>query len=266
MKNALLPALFAATVPALAQPLQSVSPADLEEPSARRYEISTRVGVMGERDKTFKLGPALQLEGRAALGDTPFDVVARFYFGTSEAKDMKEYEEYNGYYRGAQMSVGEEFELDGGDISVFGGSLQGQYNFCRGADINPYVAAGAVFEKVKYDDIEVTERAQASAVYGGRWATAWGADKYKDSWSEDGAAFVARVGAEFNAAPFWFVAEASWMSALYDKDDVSGDDAQFEIAGRAGWLFTENCRLDAGVDYYTKWKQIFAGLGVTFSL
>ncbi len=266
MKNALLPALFAAAVPALAQPLQSVSPADLEGPSAKRYEISTRIGVMGEREKAFKLGPALQLEGRAALGDTPFDVVARFYFGTSEAKDMKAYEEHNGYYRGAKVSVGEEYELDGGDISVFGGSLQGQYNFCREDDINPYVAAGAVFEKVKYDDIEVTERAQVSAVSGKSWATAWGARKYKDSWSEDGVAFVARAGAEFNVAPFWFVGEASWMSALYDKDDVSGDDAQFEIAGRAGWQFTGNCRLDAGVDYYTKWKQIFAGLGVTFSL
>lgn len=267
MKKVLLPALLAAAVPALAQDSgQTISPEALGPVSAKRYEISTRLGVMGEREDTFKLGPALQLEGRAALGDTPFDIVARGYFGTSEAKNVKRYEDFSGVYYGIPMSVGEEDTLKGGDISVFGGSLQGQFNFNRGAEINPYVAAGAAFEKAKYDDIEITARAQASAVSGRRWVTAWEEETSKDSWSEDGVAFVGRVGCEFNMAPFWFVAEASWMSGLYDEDDASSDDAQFELAGRAGWQFNENCRLDAGVDYYTEWKQFFAGLGVTFSL
>ena len=59
--------------------------------------------------------------------------------------------------------------------------------------------------------------------------------------------------------------EGQTSTPLYD-DDASSDDAQFELTGRAGWQFTDRCRIDAGVDYYTEWKQIFAGVGATFSI
>lgn len=262
MKKTLLSAILAAAVPALAQEsLQTVAPETLRGDAVRHFEVSTRIGVMGERDKLFNLGPAFQLEGRAAVPDTPLDVVFRGYYGQSDIKKgtviLDDGESgYSYTYRDIE-------KVTDGKAEVFGGSLQAQWNFARNAELNPYVAAGVVYEKVKFKDLESEEKMRLSvAGYGSAWETIdWG---WYD-WSEDGTAFVGRFGAEFNVAPFWFVAEASWMSALYDDDDVSNDDSQFELAGRAGWQFNDNCRVDAGIDYYTKWKQIFAGVGLTFA-
>lgn len=146
-----------------------------------------------------------------------------------------------------------------GDGDLYGGSVQLQCNFARGSVINPYIAAGAAFEKEKFDCEGTISQDLVVRAYGKNWP-GHGDGSFTAVWDEDGTAFVGRAGLEFDLAPFWLVVEGSYMTEIYKDDD------QFEAAARAGFQWTKSCRIDAGIDYYTEWKQFFAGVGLTLCL
>ncbi len=75
---------------------------------------------------------------------------------------------------------------------------------------------------------------------------------------DDGTAFVGRLGAEWNPAPFYLRGEVSFVSAMY------GGDAQAELEGIAGVDVADNWRMEAAGTYYTDWKEYFVTLGVSY--
>ena len=266
-------AALAAALPVWAEEVNTVQPLEAEKDTSLGVELSLRLGAIGERNSSdpdntkfsnwFKTGAALQLEARGALGDSGFDLVARGYYGRCDVDK----DEANGWgylysnYRGSGYDIYDLYIVDDGDVSIFGGSLQLQYNFARDAEINPYLAAGVAYEKSDFD-LTIGEYLGLTRHGSTTFLDAVKADQFKLKTNEDGTAFVGRVGTEFNLAPFRLVAEVSYLSKLYDYEDKG----QFEVSGRAGFQWTKSCRIDAGIDYYTEWEQFFAGVGLTLCL
>ena len=247
-------AALAATLPLSAQDAPPAVPEDAIAPkdSAPAFEVSTRIGARSLNKTDFwETGPGAQVELRVPLGNSPLDITARGYYAVLEKKKGAS-DNVFAYYSNGRADVW--VEADDGDATYYGGNVQLQLNFDRGAMLNPYIAAGCVYEKEKID--------LECRIYGrdSRYFYDLGSAKFK--FSDDGTAFVGRVGMEFNFDKVWLLAECGWMSESYDDSD----DAQATIVGRAGWYFSKNCRLDVGVDYYVEWEDLCVSAGVGFLL
>jgi opacity protein-like surface antigen len=254
-------AMAAAVLPAWADEAEGVQPPAEEKADTSLLELSVRVGLIGERKSMFKNGGSLQLEARAALGETPLDIVLRGYYGKCKVdKDADETVlggsavRYNGY------DIYDIVNVEDGDNTLMGGSAQLQFNFARGEKVNPYIAAGAAYEKSKYD-LDIAE--YILGYRGGNYVGGWQEGTGNIKSDADGTAFVGRIGVEFDLSPFCLVLEGSYLSKF--SDDY-WDESQFEISGRAGFQWTRSCRIDVGIDYYTEWEQAFAGVGLTLCL
>ncbi|MBP5543611.1 MAG: hypothetical protein ILM98_06020 [Kiritimatiellae bacterium] len=258
-------AAMAAALPLWAEEVEPAPTIEEGKDDSSKIELSVRAGVIGDRDASFiKTGPSLQLEARFTLFDSCVDLVGRGYYAQPKAK--KGYSEtlvtdkppYQGFPT-TWTDVATITDSEDGDL--LGGSAQLQLNFARNCKVNPYVVAGVAYEKEKLEcDIHESLDWKVRA-YGRDWPFHYEEDR-PQKWDEDGTAFVGRVGCEFDLSPFWFVAEGSYMTKLYDSEDKG----QFELAGRAGFQWTKSCRIDAGIDYYTEWEQFFVGLGLTLCL
>ena len=226
----------------------------LEEGKADYHgiELSTRVGVRDYRaNDIYEPGPAVQVEIRIPLGESDFDINARGYYAWMGADDGFGSRESGSYY-GYVFSEVET--VDDGDVQTYGGSLQLQYNFARGEAVNPYVAAGWALEKCDYS-VEGHDDYYFGSLFLKR-------ESWKLDGSDDGNAFVGRVGLEFNLDKLWLLAECAYMTEFYED----GDDAQFVGVGRFGYCFTDSCRFDIGIDYYVEWEDLFVSVGLGFLL
>ncbi len=256
---------MAAAFNVLADEVASVQTVEEEQNDSIGIELSTRVGVRDLRKNDYyKLGPAIQIDFKARLGDSPFDFVLRCY-GTIMDVDDEYVDALGGttYYVNGRPTAREydTFRLDDGSVTFLGGTAAVQFNFARDEKFNPYLAAGAAYEHAKYD-LDYTIYRRYAYSYGSHVYTGSNSASMSESESKDGTAFVARAGMEFNFAPFFATAECGWMTKLY-KDE---DEAQVVLAGRLGFSITESCRIDAGVDYYTEWEDIFFSAGLGFIL
>lgn len=187
----------------------------------------------------------LQTELRYEIRDTPLDIVAR------------------GYYASTDFKIGAEQMLSAGggnkvevasttEATQYGGSIQALWNFARGEALNPYVAAGAVFDKIELD---ATYRLYQRV--GNTWKQSSGQNFSSD---DDGTAAVVRGGLEYTVDSYYFRGEVGYLTKLYE-------DAMFELNGMAGYQLTEKLRLDLAATYFTKeYKDYFITFGVTYSL
>ena len=206
----------------------------IEAPCPLTGSISLRIGYFGARDhKSIDHGVGGQVEMKFSLGASPFDLVVRGH-GTST--------EGGGDWILGSDSNGHTLMGHDAEAIVYGGSIQLQYNFARGATFNPYIAAGGMYEKTDGDYEVVSE---------GRHV----ADR---SWDTDGFAFVGRGGIEWNAEPAYARLEAALVSEVYD-----GDGAQAELNAIVGAMVTDNLRLELSGTYFTEWTDYYILAGAT---
>lgn len=240
-----------ASVPVEAQPLErAVSPV---------ASFSLRAGLHDWKDSKFvDKSWGAQGEMRLALWETPVDVVLRGHYATVDYEDT--YSVYaNAYpYRAARVRETGVVQYYNSEESGFGGSLQLQWNFARADIVNPYAAAGAMYEKTEY---RTDYLATKNSLMTYKWlASSWSSSYHgRIEDDDDGWAFAGRLGVEIAPSPFYLRLEVSWLSELYHSD------SQAELEAIAGVNAAENVRFDISGSYFTDWKEYYLAAGLTLS-
>lgn len=223
--------------------------------------ISGRVGAFDWKDSEFVDSSfGAQMEARIGLGDTPFDIVFRGYGASVEYDDFVAYGSEVFPYKGATVLDEEALEFNNMEASVIGGSFQLQLNLCRDKEFNPYIAAGAMYEKteIETDYVYVRQTTMKYKWLTGRWVSG---ETGKFEMSENGSAFIGRVGFEWKPAPKFYVrAEAGYLTKLYDDPE---EKAQAELNAIVGCHVTNNVRLDVAATYFTEWEEYYLTVGAT---
>lgn len=234
---------------------------ELEEKRNEFIRFSLRGGVHDWKDSSVDSSYGIQGEILYSLPNLPIDIDLRAYYANAEFEPN--------YYMGSFSSrdylliyqstayLREEIKKEG-----YGGSAQVRWNFNKGAIINPYVSAGAIYEKyedtcngfliVETDDIGLWTHNHYRNTY---------LYTYEDSYDDDGISWIARFGFEGNLDPFYLRMEVSIVGEIYDTDSV-----QAEIFAMAGVNLTDHIRLELAGDYFTEWEEYYitAGLSVGF--
>ena len=196
---------------------------------------------------------------RLPIPGYPLDVVLRGHYAKTDYEDHGAlFSDVYGYYDATVYSEG-VLVISNEKQTGYGGSLQIQWNLGTNDFVNPYIAAGVMYEQyeVKHD-LEYTE---ANRMTLGWLSTSWLEEyAWEEKVKDHGSAFVGRVGVELFPNPMYFRAEASWVSELYE------DDAQAELEAIGGINLSPNVRLDIAGTYYTEWKDYYVTAGLTFSL
>lgn len=212
----------------------AVQDTSIEAPCPLTGSISLRIGYFGARShKSIDHGVGGQVEMKFTRGASPFDLVVRGHGTSTEGGD----DWILGTDSNGNTLMGHDAEA-----IAYGGSVQLQYNFSRGATFNPYIAAGGMYEKTDGDYDVVSE---------GRHV----ADR---SWENDGFAFVGRGGIEWNAEPAYARLEAGVVSEVYD-----GDDTQAELNAIVGAMVADNLRIELSGTYFTGWEDYYILAGAT---
>ena len=216
--------------------------------------ISLRFGYHGTDGDLIEDGFGGHLEFRFAIGDTPFDIVLRGHAAYGEQDDDEMFVVAADQYLYGRGIVTDGVLMENAEDTIYGGSVQVQYNFLRGEAVNPYISAGVLFEKdeLEYDGLYVLayETAYVRYLDGVKW---------HDKIDEDGFAFVGRLGVEFKADPMYARFEAGLVTKVYD-----GDNAQAELNAVVGTHVTEGMRLEVAGTYYTDWEEYYIMGGLTF--
>ena len=237
----------------------SADAADFGRRNSPVVSFSVRAGLHDWKDSRFvDKSWGAQGEMRFAFPETPLDIVLRGHYATVDYEDT--HSTYaNAYpYRGTRVGEIDVVQYYNAEQSAFGGSLQLQWNFAREDLVNPYVAAGGMYEKSEFHSDYLRTR---NGLMTYKWlATSW-SDSYRGRIDEDddGWAFVGRLGTEIAPSPFYLRLEMSWVSELYD------DDAQAEFGAIAGVDATENARFDVAGTYFSDWKEYYISAGLTLS-
>ena len=213
-------------------------------PSAKTTDpmtsFSARFGYLGFREGIFDDGIGSQVEFKMPIDESDFDFMVRGHYAFAELDDGKTVRSVSSYRYG-QWYVIRVVTMENCEETVYGGSAQIQYNFKRNDLVNPYIAAGIMFERTEFEyDLR-------------------GAARRHQKGDEDGFALVCRGGFEFNPNPLYVRIEAALFSAIYDEDDW-----QAELNAIVGASVTDNIRLDVAGTCFTDWKEYYITAGVTF--
>ncbi len=240
--------------------LVSESGASLEKPNKQDVSFSIRAGYHDLKDSEFiDTSWGAQLEARVALGETPLDIVIRGHYADVKYDDTSLVGADSYKYRGAKVYEVGVVDYYNTKWSAYGGSIQLQWNFGRGELVNPYVAAGAMYEKQKFEtDYAYSQR----NVMTYKWlSSSWSNSGFgRIEEDDDGTAFVGRVGIELFPDPFYARLEAAYISEIYE------DDAQAELSAVVGAKVTDNFRIDLSGTYFTEWKNYYICAGFSILL
>ena len=215
--------------------------------------FSARFGYMGFRGGFFDDGLVGQVEFKTSLDESDFDFVVRGHYAFAETDDGETVYSIKSYSYG-QWRIIKVSAMENCEETVYGGSAQIQYNFKRNATVNPYIAAGVMFERTDFEY-------DRGYLFGARPASSSGdnAGRHQKG-DEDGFAIVARAGLEFNSDPFYARIEAAFVSEIYEEDDGR----QFEFNAIVGVKITDAIRLDVAGTRFTDWKEYYLTAGLTF--
>ena len=215
--------------------------------------FSARFGYMGFRGGFFDDGLVGQVEFKTSLDESDFDFVVRGHYAFAETDDGETVYSIKSYSYG-QWRIIKVAAMENCEETVYGGSAQIQYNFNRNATVNPYIAAGVMFERTDFEY-------DRGYLFGARPASSLGdnAERHQKG-DEDGFAIVARAGLEFNSDPFYARIEAAFVSEIYEEDDGR----QFEFNAIVGAKITDTIRLDVAGTRFTDWKEYYLTAGLTF--
>ena len=237
-----------------------VTQTEFQPVDTKTFSFSIRLGLHDWKDSEYvDKNYGAQLEARVALGDTPLDIDIRGHYADIEYDDYVLYgtdsfRYYNAHvYRQVAISISDD------QRQIYGGSAQLLWNFRRGETLNPFVAAGVMYEKDEdeYDWAMVVANRMTFSYLSTRWADV---SSGREKTSTEGSAFVGRVGLEAEADPLYGRIEVAYVSEMYE------DDAQAEINALFGVKASENIRIDISGNYFTKWKEYYIMAGVTFLL
>ena len=238
----------------------SVTQTELQSVDTKAISFSIRLGLHDWKDsENVDKNYGAQLEARVAMGDTPLDIDIRGHYADVEYDDYVFYGTDSFRYYNARVHRQVAISVFDDQRQVYGGSAQLLWNFRRGETLNPYVAAGVMYEKdeEEYDwSMLVANRMTLSYL-----STGWNdVQSGREKKSDNGTAFVGRVGLEAESDPLYGRIEVAYVSEMYE------DDAQAEINALFGVKASENVRIDISGNYFTKWKEYFIMAGVTFLL
>lgn len=214
----------------------AVQDTSIEAPRTLTGSLSLRIGYFCTGgDHLIDSGVGGQVEMKFALGASPFDLVVRGYGTSAESENDENW--------GADPKHdGHTLVARDAEAIVYGGSIQLQYNFARGATFNPYIAAGGMYEKTDGEFDVVSDGRRVAS----------------ESWDDDGFAFVGRGGIEWNAEPVYARLEAAVVSELYD-----GDGTQAELNAIVGATIANNLRVELSGTYFTEWEDCYILGGMT---
>lgn len=240
--------------------LVSESGASLEKPNKQDVSFSIRAGYHNWKDSKFvDTSWGGQLELRAALGESPLDIVLRGHYAGAEYDDTFAVGSDTYSYRSAKVHEVGVVDYYNTKQSAYGGSAQLQWNFGRGELVNPYIAAGAMYEKQKFET-DYTYSQRNLMTY--KWlAKSWANSGFgRIEEDDDGTAFVGRFGIDLSPDPFYARLEAAYITELYE------DDAQAELSAVVGAKVTDNFRIDLSGSYFTEWKEYYICAGFSILL
>lgn len=219
--------------------------------------VSLRGGYHGWDDmKDVDYSGGAQTEVRVNLGDSPLEIVLRGHCS---------YTEFDGYhhrhtYRDGHDKKSVVYDVEEKDLSTLGGSIQLQLDILRGEVVNPYVAAGAMYERTDGE----TRVGHSSYQRDGRHYE-WRDDTQREEWDEDGFAFVGRAGLEISPLPFRIRLEAAYVSELYDDEAFDREEkGQMELNAILGFDIIEPLSVELSGTYFTEWEETFVLVGATF--
>ena len=238
----------------------SKSGTSLENQNNLNYSFSVRAGYHNWKDEEFvDKSWGVQLEGRISIGDSPLDVLVRGHYVDAKYDDHYLWAADTYGYRGAKVQEINAIQFLDEKAYAYGGSLQLQWNAGRGEIVNPYLAAGVMYEKQK-SEADVIYVTKINMLYKGLYGSFVGDSAGRIETDDDGTAFVGRVGLEFSPDPFYARLEASYVTEIYE------DDAQAELSAIVGAKVTNNFRIDFSGTYFTDWKEYYicAGFSVLF--
>jgi len=237
-----------------------ISDAEMESIDSTLFSFSARIGYYNEKDSDFvDKSWGSQLELRAALGDTPLDIVLRGHYASVDYDDTELIETAAYPYLNAKVYSAGITEFYNTKKATYGGSIQLQWNFCKTELLNPYISAGIVYDKYEFEtDLRYAQRNLMTY----KWlSSTWANSGYgRIEEDDDGTAFVGRVGIEFYPDPFYARLEAAYLTELYE------DDAQAELSAVVGAKVTDNFRIDLSGTYFTEWKEYYICAGFSILL
>ena len=222
--------------------------------------ISVRFGYHDWKDSTaIDNNYGLQAEIRIALGDTPLDIDLRGHYANVEYDDFVYYGTDAFRYYSSHVYQNYAVTVSDDERQLYGGSAQLLWNFRRGEFLNPYLAAGVMYERdeEEYDWALVVKNRMTLSYLSTTW---YDVLRGREKKSDDGTAFVGRVGLETDIDLFYARLEAAYVTELYD------DDAQFELNGIIGIKASDSLRIDLAGTYFTEWKEYYVTAGLTFLL
>lgn len=236
----------------------TVQDVSIGNPSPLLGSLSLRAGYFGMKgdDEIIDDGVGAQVELKFALADSPFDLVLRGHGASAESDDDEVLVAADTYSYG-RGRVAEVVAIGNIEETVYGGSVQLQYNFMRNKQVNPYIAIGAMYERsdMEYDAAYVA--AYRPSYYSSSYY--WNGVEWHDKIHEDGFAAVGRIGIEFNSDLIYARAEAAMFSEIYDDDGT-----QAELNAIGGVKIMDSLRLELSGTYFTEWKEYYILGGVTF--
>ena len=225
-----------------------------QDVNSQAMSVSARYGYYGTKGDILDEGLGGQVELKISLGDSPFDLVARAYNAVAELDDDEYLYSVDTFSYG-RANYAEAFVIDDLKETIYGGSVQLQYNAMRGELVNFYVAAGAMYERTELEYDAGYALGYRYSYYSTIILDSYG---WHEKYSDDGFAFVGRVGIELNPEPLYVRLEAAYFTKIYDEDD-----AQAELNAIVGLNLTDNLRLDVAGTYFTDWEQYYITGGVT---
>ena len=214
--------------------------------------FSARVGYLGFKDGIFDDGLAGQAEFKMPIDKSDFDFVARGHYAFAKTDDGETVYSVKSYSYG-QWRVFKIVAMENCEEKIYGGSAQIQYNFKRDGSVNPFIAAGFMYERTDFEyDLGYLFGVRPSSSSGGN------AGRHREG-NEEGFAIVGRIGVEFNPDPFYARIEAAFVSGIYNEDDGR----QIEFNAIVGVSITDAVRLDLAGTRFTDWKEYYITAGVT---
>ncbi len=147
------------------------------------------------------------------------------------------------------------------DISetIFGISGEIQYDLIKDDITRVYVSGGIAYRAVdqEYTILEGIFDSKGNVL------AADGADVAIDY---KGTAPFVNIGFEYTVNNMYAYMPVSYMSSLYDEEDVGEDmaEGQVNFDVTLGYKVKENLRTDINVQYMASWEELIAGVGVTF--
>lgn len=199
-----------------------------------------------------------QAELRIAIAESPLDFLLRTHYANVEYDDyVIRYSDDYRYYS-ARVHESSATLISEREQQCYGGSLQLLFNFQRGESINPYVAAGAMYEKSKYEYDWGTLTYNRMSLLG-LSASWYDINKGHSSDSDDGTAFVGRLGLDMDFSPIYGRIEAAYLTKMYREGK-----SQCELNAILGVKVTDSLRVDLSGTYFTDWKEYYITAGLTY--